>query len=56
MLTTHFLDEADLLGDRIVIMSKGHVRCAGSSMFLKNNFGVGYNLTFVYSNRYDRHM
>jgi len=47
VLTTHFMDEADLLGDRIAIMSDGSLRCCGSSLFLKNRFGVGYNLTLV---------
>ena len=36
ILTTHFMDEADLLGDRIAIMAEGKVRCCGSSMFLKS--------------------
>jgi len=45
ILTTHFMDEADLLGDRIAIMSAGKLRCAGSSLFLKQVYGVGYNLT-----------
>jgi ABC-type multidrug transport system ATPase subunit len=44
VLTTHFMDEADILGDRIAIMSAGKLRCAGSSLFLKNRFGVGYHL------------
>jgi ABC-type multidrug transport system ATPase subunit len=39
------MDEADLLGDRIVIMSEGKVECAGSSLFLKHRYGVGYQLT-----------
>ena len=39
------MDEADLLGDRIVIMSEGKVECAGSPMFLKHRYGVGYQLT-----------
>jgi ATP-binding cassette subfamily A (ABC1) protein 3 len=39
------MDEADLLGDRIVIMSEGKVECAGSSLFLKSRYGVGYQLT-----------
>jgi ATP-binding cassette subfamily A (ABC1) protein 1 len=47
VLTTHFMDEADLLGDRIGIMADGELRCAGSSLFLKNRFGAGYNLTIV---------
>lgn len=45
LLTTHFMDEADNLGDRIAIMSHGKLECCGSSVFLKNKFGVGYNLT-----------
>eukprot|EP01083_Nonionella_stella_P127967 387664_1 len=45
VLTTHFLDEADYLGDRIAIMSKGKVICCGSSFFLKARYGTGYNLT-----------
>ncbi|KAF0720764.1 Aste57867_43 [Aphanomyces stellatus] len=47
VLTTHFMDEADLLGDRIVILSEGRLVCAGSSLFLKNLYGTGYNLTLV---------
>ena len=47
VLTTHFMDEADLLGDRIGIMSEGKLVCCGSSMFLKRMYGVGYSLTVV---------
>ncbi|CEG37378.1 atp-binding cassette superfamily [Plasmopara halstedii] len=47
VLTTHFMDEADLLGDRIAILSHGHLRCMGSSLFLKTRFGAGYNLTLI---------
>lgn len=47
ILTTHFMDEADILGDRICIMANGQVKCCGSSMFLKERFGVGYVLTLV---------
>lgn len=39
VLTTHFMDEADLLGDRIAIMADGVVKCCGSSLFLKNKYG-----------------
>ncbi|KAL3284410.1 hypothetical protein HHI36_018570 [Cryptolaemus montrouzieri] len=44
LLTTHFMDEADLLGDRIAIMSGGELKCCGSSFFLKKKFGTGYHL------------
>lgn len=47
VLTTHFMDEADYLGDRIAIMGGGKLICCGSSVYLKNKFGVGYNITFV---------
>jgi ABC-type multidrug transport system ATPase subunit len=47
VLTTHFMDEADLLGDRIAIMAKGRIQCVGSSLFLKNRYGVGYNFTLI---------
>lgn len=47
LLTTHFLDEADLLGDRIAILSEGRLSCSGRSDFLKTRFGVGYHLTMV---------
>ncbi|XP_068902097.1 phospholipid-transporting ATPase ABCA3-like isoform X2 [Tenebrio molitor] len=44
LLTTHFMDEADLLGDRIAIMTSGELQCCGSSFFLKRQFGTGYHL------------
>lgn len=47
LLTTHFMDEADYLGDRIAIMAGGRLVALGSNIFLKNKFGVGYNITFV---------
>ena len=50
LLTTHFMDEADYLGDRIAIMAKGDLVTCGSSVFLKNKYGVGYNIVFVKKN------
>ena len=44
LLTTHFMDEADLLGSRIAIMSKGALHSYGSSMFLKQKLGAGYTM------------
>ncbi|CAB3398546.1 unnamed protein product [Caenorhabditis bovis] len=48
LLTTHFMEEADLLGDRIAIMAHGKLECCGSPMFLKQQYGNGYHLTIVY--------
>jgi len=47
LLTTHFLDEASLLADRIAVMKEGKLQCCGSELFLKSRFGLGYNLTIV---------
>ncbi|XP_052283854.1 phospholipid-transporting ATPase ABCA3-like [Dreissena polymorpha] len=47
ILTTHFMDEADILGDRIAIMSDGVVKCCGTSMFLKKLYGAGYHMVIV---------
>uniref|UniRef100_A0A3B4Z3Q7 P-type phospholipid transporter n=1 Tax=Stegastes partitus TaxID=144197 RepID=A0A3B4Z3Q7_9TELE len=47
ILSTHHMDEADILGDRIAIISNGKMRCCGSPLFLKKCFGSGYYLTLV---------
>ncbi|ESO00555.1 hypothetical protein HELRODRAFT_82844 [Helobdella robusta] len=47
LLTTHYMDEADYLGDKIAIMADGVVHCYGSSMFLKRKYGIGYHMTMV---------
>jgi ATP-binding cassette subfamily A (ABC1) protein 3 len=44
LLTTHFMDEADVLGDRIAIVKEGRLRAIGSAKFLKQKFGLGYLL------------
>eukprot|EP00917_Polyrhabdina_sp_WS-2016_P008109 GHVP01018113.1.p1 GENE.GHVP01018113.1~~GHVP01018113.1.p1 ORF type:complete len:1786 (-),score=325.54 GHVP01018113.1:757-5880(-) len=44
VLTTHHMEEADLLADRKAVLSKGTLTCLGSSLFLKSKFGVGYYL------------
>ncbi|SPN99014.1 related to ABC transporter [Cephalotrichum gorgonifer] len=44
ILTTHFLDEADLLADHIAILSKGTLRAEGSPVALKDSFGAGYRI------------
>ncbi|KAK1877293.1 ATP-binding cassette sub-family A member 3 [Dissostichus eleginoides] len=47
LLTTHFMDEADLLGDRIAIMAGGELQCCGSPLFLKSKYGAGYHMVIV---------
>ncbi|KAK0629092.1 hypothetical protein B0T17DRAFT_589023 [Bombardia bombarda] len=44
IMTTHFLDEADLLADHIAILSRGTLRAEGSSVELKERLGGGYRI------------
>ncbi len=45
ILTTHSMEEADLLADGgIAILKKGKLEVVGSSLYLKNHYGIGYNL------------
>ncbi|CAH2306169.1 ATP-binding cassette sub-family A member 12 [Pelobates cultripes] len=55
ILSTHHLDEAEILSDRIAFLERGGLRCVGSPLFLKEKFGTGYHLTLTkkFSNRED---
>eukprot|EP00891_Asterochloris_glomerata_P006032 jgi/Astpho2/6032/e_gw1.00084.157.1_t len=47
VLTTHSMEEADILCDRIAIMVDGRLAADGTPLDLKAKFGVGYTLTIV---------
>ncbi|PZC73059.1 hypothetical protein B5X24_HaOG200332 [Helicoverpa armigera] len=47
LLTTHFMEEADALGDRVAALHLGKLRCFASSMHLKKAVGTGYRLSFT---------
>ncbi|CAN8014162.1 unnamed protein product, partial [Ixodes persulcatus] len=44
LLATNSIEEADILGDRVAIISAGVVRCCGSALFLRKKYGIGYRL------------
>ncbi|XP_046870556.1 ATP-binding cassette sub-family A member 5 isoform X3 [Hypomesus transpacificus] len=44
VLSTHYMDEADILADRKAVLSQGQLKCVGSSLYLKTKCGVGYHL------------
>ncbi|XP_055893939.1 phospholipid-transporting ATPase ABCA3-like isoform X2 [Biomphalaria glabrata] len=50
LLSTHYMDEADALGDRIAIMAEGHTQCCGTPLFLKKLYGTGYHLVIIKEN------
>lgn len=47
ILTTHSMEEADILGDRICVMAHGRLRAIGNSIHLKNKFGAGYRISIM---------
>ncbi|XP_058155644.2 glucosylceramide transporter ABCA12 [Dasypus novemcinctus] len=47
ILSTHHLDEAEVLSDRIAFLEQGGLRCCGSPFYLKETFGDGYHLTLT---------
>ena len=50
VLTTHSMEEADVLGDNIGVMSHGKIQAFGSSTRLKKRFGSGYKMTVFIDN------
>lgn len=56
LLTTHFMDEADVLGDRIAIVKEGRLRAIGSARFLKERFGLGYMLRMSMREQVDNNL
>ncbi|XP_034780404.2 glucosylceramide transporter ABCA12 isoform X2 [Acipenser ruthenus] len=47
ILSTHHLDEAEVLSDRIAFLERGGLKCCGSPFYLKEKLGQGYNLTLT---------
>lgn len=47
VLTTHAMEEADALSDRIAVMAGGSLKCVGAPLYLKNTYGDGYKLSIV---------
>ena len=45
ILTTHSMEEADILADRLSVMVKGKLKCVGSSLYLKQKYGDGHRVT-----------
>ncbi|XP_061233233.1 ATP-binding cassette sub-family A member 10-like [Neopsephotus bourkii] len=44
ILSTHHMEEAEAVCDRVAILVSGQLRCIGSVQYLKNKFGKGYLL------------
>jgi ABC-type multidrug transport system ATPase subunit len=47
VLTTHSMEEAEALGDQVIIMSGGRLKAQGTPLFLKNFYGKGYQVSLI---------
>ena len=54
IVTTHSLEEAEYLGDRIGIMSEGKFICSGTSSYLKSKYPCGYTVNCIINSKMHR--
>ena len=47
LLSTHYMDEAEVLGERVLILSEGVLKAQGTVNELKLEYGCGYDLTLT---------
>ena len=50
VLTTHNLEEADYLSDRVLVLHTGQVKAIGDPLSLKQRYGSGYQVRMVVDN------
>jgi len=50
ILTTHLMDEAEVLSDRIGIITNGTLKCLGTQFKLKRVYGKGFKLVINLNN------
>lgn len=50
ILTTHSMEEAEVLADSIAVMVDGRIKCIGSALYLKNTYGEGYKIELFSKN------
>ena len=46
-MTTHAMEEADILSDRLAVICDGKLKCVGTPLYLKNTYGDGYRIALV---------
>jgi ABC-type multidrug transport system ATPase subunit len=46
-MTTHAMEEAELLSDKLAVLNHGQLKCIGTTLKLKNLLGKGYRVNIV---------
>ena len=54
VLTTHYMEEAEILADTIAIMKLGKLQSCGNLLTLKRKFGLGYKLRALLSHSHHK--
>ena len=47
IMSTHAMEEAELLSDKIIVLNQGEIKCVGSPQQLKNMHGKGYRVSMI---------
>jgi len=47
IMTTHAMEEAEMLSDKLIVLDQGEVKCVGSPLQLKNMIGKGYRIQMI---------
>jgi ABC-type multidrug transport system ATPase subunit len=45
--STHAMEEAEILSDKLILLDHGELRCAGTPLQLKNMLGKGYRINMI---------
>lgn len=53
LLTTHYMEEAETLADKIFIIAYGEQLCSGTSIQLKKKYSVGYILKLLTNDHFN---
>jgi ABC-type multidrug transport system ATPase subunit len=46
-MTTHAMEEAELLSDKLIVLNHGQIKCTGTPLQLKNMLGKGYRIGMI---------
>jgi len=46
-MTTHAMEEAELLSDKLIVIDHGEIKCVGTPLQLKNMVGKGYRISMI---------
>ena len=47
IMSTHAMEEAEVLSDKLLILDNGNIVCVGTPIQLKNAFGDGYRISMI---------